>query len=369
MDARQQAAHRFGSIPVAVKALSAGLRSPMAKGEGKRNGARVLGSLGLGETIPLFEELAGDPKDESAYDFAEGFAEAAGKFPDVEPLKSRFVRAMWPTFRRPFPTHEIALGLDEKTAIEGILAPENWNGRNPVIANILRHLAWKNVRLPVEKLRELLPELKDVDRFSAQARANALYCLALVSPGEAEPKIREELAKPYGPEMISPREELGKALCAAKGLVDPYGKILERWDRLEFWGLSKPEREFIAVMSFYYSMNEHVGDFLEIHAAEKWNTLRQAFVDIGAPKSVALLDSWAKLFPKAKPGQKGFDLGAEETRFEKRTGKSLDDELKRLDADTEGDDIVPLAYLWLAENADKVLEAWKPKPKSQIRKR
>jgi hypothetical protein len=372
MDARQRVARRFGSIPVAVKGLSAGLRSPMVKGEGKRNGARLLGSLGLGETIPLFEELAADPKDESAYDFAAGFAEAAGRFPDVEPLKSRFVRAMWPTFRRAFPlesTHEIALGLDEKIAVEGILAPENWNGRNPVMAAMLRHLARRNVRLPPEKLRELLPELKDVDRFSAQARANALHCLALVSPDEAEPKIREELAKPQGPEMISAREELGKALCAARGLVDPHGKIFDRMEKLGFRGISQPEREFIAVMSFHYSMNEHIGDFLELHAAEKWNSLRQAFVDIGAPKSVALLDSWAKLFPKAKPGQKGFDLGAEEARFEKRTGKSLSDELKRLDTDNEGDDIVPLAYIWLAENADKVLEAWKPKQKQKIQSR
>ncbi len=374
-DARAQAAHRFGSIQTAVKLLSASLRSPLVKGDGKSEGAQILGGLGLGDTIPLFKELAQNPADDSARDFAYGFLQASKAFPDVVPLKERFVAAMWPTFRRGFPlgdTHEIALELDEKTALEGILAPENWTIKNPVFRSMIQALAWKNVSLPVEKLMAVLPELEGAGEGSAQMRANVLYCLALVAPAQAEPLILAELGKPRGQGMFSGREELSKALCAAKGLVNPYGKILERLDKHRFKGIDVSEQKFIAVMLYYYSTNEALSAFFEYHERDKWNVLRQAFSDIGAPKSVALLDAWAKVFPKVKPGQKGFDLGTEEARFQKKTGASLYDELERVEKGIEGlenDELVPLAYLWLAENADKILTAWKPKPTPPKRKK
>lgn len=365
-NAREQAAHRYGSLAAAVEKLS----SDLSLGKvGQAISAEALAGLGLEGTMELFKTKISNPGDRVGPYIIRGFKQALEEFPDTHSLKSKMVEAMAPMFARKYhtgewDTHNWALEWDETKAVKAMLGTRCWRVENPALHCMLRAMTQRRVRLPVGKIQKLLATLPDKTRTRMWSYAALLDCYALVSPIDAEPLIRAALNWKWKPEegVISAQDELTQALCTAKGLFDPYQTISLRWEKLTFSKLAPIEQQFMAVLTFYYAWNGDLSSFLEDRIAEMWHPLRDGLAAIGAPKFVALFDAWAKVIPGVKPGAKDFDYSDACRRFEKKTGRFLDSELetisKAMPTECEAD-IQALAYMWLTDNSNALLESWK----------
>ena len=363
-DSRGKAGHLYGSLEMAFQLLSKALSSPSRREA--REAAEMLASLGFWKCIPLLKRAVRKHPGALVPVVVRGFRKALQEFPDASVLRSDMVTVFTQVFERDcnvdYPELvAFALETDVNKALEVILSPKCWRSDNPLVATFITVIAVKSVKIPVEHVRKVLKAMPAGKITDYRTYAALLECYALAAPAEAEPLIRKVLAGKARAKSNLNRADFAKALCTAKGIVAPEQKIGTRLEILGETSLVPVERTFQVVLHFYYScMCGDYSAFLEDYITGIWNVLHDALAEIGAPKYVALLDKWAAIVPGVKPGKKGFAFSDAYERLEKKTGKHLDSEFGTLleKLETEGDEIVTLAYLWLAENADKVLEAW-----------
>ena len=259
----------------------------------------------------------------------------------------------------------IALQLDPVKSGPEIVKHVHWSKDSRELPELLRLFAELSARVPVEKLRELaaqLPAGNDQEAWCTYGVFLAVY--ALVAPAEAEPLILKALkTHPHRKASDDVDDELAKALCAARGIPNPYDRIIDRYHAIGFAKLSKAERTYLAVMLFRLA-EDGAGyvPFLEDYADEMWNDLRAAMVELKEAEYLKLMDSWSAVFVGKKPGEPGFNFEAAEEAFTKKTGKDLHEQLGRISKSRDFEANLDRAiHFWAAEHAIEFRAAWEPR--------
>jgi hypothetical protein len=361
MTARDLAVEAHGTLRQAAEKYVSELTAKDPETRGEALGDLV--SLGLSEYLPQIQKALreADPATLQAAEHgmrsviheelgSPAFRSAYGDSL-VEILEKRLDRdCLW-----------MALKLDPKKPVSAVLKHDVWRKDAPDLLEWLRMFRELRARFPVEKLRELagqLPHGKDSAAWTTYAVL--LDCYALVAPSEAEPLVLKAIKdQPFRNPDDRVDEHLALALCTARGLVDPYQVILQRYQRFGFAKLSKVERTYLAVMFYYLAEGPGYHSFFDSYSNEAWTDLRAALVELKEVNHVKQLDAFSALFVGKKPGEAGFDFEAAETQFENRTGKVLSEEIDRVSAEHQFEtNLNRTIHFWAAEHVQEFKDAW-----------
>ncbi len=362
MTARDLAVEEHGSLKKAAEVYLGKLGS--ADAEKRGSALSDLIALARDEDLPRIQKAIEEEADATALDLAyPGLRDMVHEKVASTKFRAGLVDSLVKTMPRHVrsPRMRIALLLDPVKPVPAILQHVHLATDARESGEVLRIFFETGARVPAEKLRELAPQLparNDERAWTAYAIFLGVYALA--APAEAEPLILKALkANPHRKLLDGAEDEMVQALCVARGLHNLYEAIIDRYHAIGFAKLSKAERTYLAVMLLYLAENgAGYAQFLEQYAAEMWNDLRAAMVELKEAQYLKLMDAWSAIFVGKKPGEPGFDFEVAETDFEKKTGKDLSEELDGISKARPFEaNLYRAIHFWAADHAAEIKAA------------